>query len=511
MGKRLIGWAKRALVILSVVLLTIVAVRIYDIQRGPPLQPWHTYVPQELDAQALDATDWNGYLQAEERIFRDTGDYLRTHLPEEEKVAGNRYFEGSPLHASKFKHDWNRSFVLEPEGEPLGAVVLLHGLTDAPYSLRHVARYYRDHGYVAIGLRVPGHGTVPAGLAAADAGEWMAATRLAVREAERRVGPDRPLHLVGYSNGAALAVKYALDVIEQGQGRQADRIVLISPMVGVSGFARWARLAGLPALLPAFTKAAWLDILPEYNPFKYNSFPVRAARKSHQVSTALQQQVARLARKGQLEAMPPVLTFQSVLDATTQAQAVVDDFYSHLPANGSELVLYDVNRSTKFGLLLRTSAGNAIARQFPTGPQRYRINVVESTADGAAVMRTREPGRRSEQVRALGTNWPGQVYSLSHVALPFPVSDALYGMQPDEDEGFGIHLGEIDPRGERGSLIVGMDTLQRISSNPFFEQMLEKIGEGIDGAASPLQDDGPQPSGEAIPESVAPEASIPAS
>lgn len=495
MGKRLIRWAKRGFVIVMVMALTIMAVRIYDIQRGPSLQPWHTYAPEELDADALDATDWDGYLLAEERIFRDTQDYLRANLPEEEKVAGNRYFEGSPLHASKFQHDWNRSFVLEPEGEPRGAVVLLHGLTDAPYSLRHVAHFYRDQGYVAIGLRVPGHGTVPAGLAAADAEQWMAATRLAVREAERRVGPDRPLHLVGYSNGAALAVKYALDVIEQGQGRQADRIVLISPMIGVSGFARFAGLAGLPALLPAFTKAAWLDILPEYNPFKYNSFPVRAARKSYLVSEALQQQVVRLARKGQLEAMPPVLTFQSVLDATTSAPAVVNAFYSHLPDNDSELVLYDVNRATKFGLLMRTSADKAIARQLPEGPQRYRIHVVESTPDGGAVISTREPGQSIAQVQTLDNRWPAEVFSLSHVALPFPVSDSLYGMQPDEDEFFGIHLGEITPYGERGSLIVGMETLQRISSNPFFNDMLEKIGAGMEGALPSVHGEEDLPAG----------------
>ena len=43
--------------------------------------------------------------------------------------------------------------------------------------------------------------------------DWLAATRLAVREARRRVGPSRPLHLVGFSNGGALALKYALDAL----------------------------------------------------------------------------------------------------------------------------------------------------------------------------------------------------------------------------------------------------------------------------------------------------------
>jgi hypothetical protein len=38
------------------------------------------------------------------------------------------------------------------------------------------------------------------------------------------------------------------------------------------------------ALLPSFAKAAWLDIVPEFNPFKYNSFPVNGARQSWRVT-----------------------------------------------------------------------------------------------------------------------------------------------------------------------------------------------------------------------------------
>ena len=76
---------------------------------------------------------------------------------------------------------------------------------------------YRAHGYVAVAIRLPGHGTVPGGLTDVDWEDWMAATRLAVREARRRVGPSLPLHLVGFSNGGALAMKYALDALEDPQ------------------------------------------------------------------------------------------------------------------------------------------------------------------------------------------------------------------------------------------------------------------------------------------------------
>ena len=143
-------------------------------------------------------------------------------------------------------------------GAPRGAAVLLHGLTDAPYSQRHVARLYQEHGFVAVVPRLPGHGTVPGALTDAVWEDWAAATRLAVREARRRVGPGLPLHLVGFSNGGALAVQYALDALENRELRRPDRLVLISPMIGVTAFARFAGIAGWPAVFPAFAKAAWL-------------------------------------------------------------------------------------------------------------------------------------------------------------------------------------------------------------------------------------------------------------
>ena len=127
------------------------------------------------------------------------------------------------MYPGHFARDWNRSYVLEPDGPPKGAVVLLHGLTDSPYSLRHIADRYRDLGYIAIGLRLPGHGTVPGALTATKWQDWLAATRLAVREARRRVGASAPLHLVGYSAGGALAVKYALDAIEDPQLTRPDQ------------------------------------------------------------------------------------------------------------------------------------------------------------------------------------------------------------------------------------------------------------------------------------------------
>src|SRR6516164_2607752 len=452
---RFLKWALLSIVVVGVAAL---AFRSYRALNGPALQPWHTFVPHELSADQIDMANWTCYVAQEDECMASVRAEVSQKLPPGERVPINRYFEASPVYPAHFAHDWNRSYVMEPDGKPVGVVVLIHGLTDSPYSLRHVAQHYRDRGFVAIGLRLPGHGTVPAGLIAARWEDWMAASRLAVREARRRVPAPAPLHLVGFSNGGALAMKYALDALEDPQLARADRILLLTPMIGITRFARFAGLAGLPAILPAFTNAAWLSIVAEFNPFKYNSFPVNGARQSYRLTAALQTQIQRLARASQLGSLPPVMTFQSVIDFTVSAPAILTRLYAHLPDNGSEIVLFDVNRTLKFAPLLRPTAYVAVDRLAPKTPQSYRFTVIANACEDSdkTVERSIAPGGLEAEIRPLSLSYPPEIFSLSHVAIPFPIDDPLYGIQPDPDtkSEYGYNLGTLAVRGERGALIV---------------------------------------------------------
>lgn len=481
MTSRLIRLMKIGVLLLGAVLITFLGLRIFDTQRGPPLAPWHSYIPQELSAHALDRTDWAGYLAHEKQIFEQLRQAVTQRLPSSYRVPFNRYYEDSPVYPGRFVKDFNRSYILEPDGKPRGVVVLLHGLTDAPYSLRHVADFYRARGFVAIVPRMPAHGTVPSALTVARWELWTAATRLAVREAKRRSESGAPLHLVGYSNGGALALIHALDALGDPSLGRPDRIVLLSPMVGITPFARFAGLAGLPAFLPAFAKAAWLDIVPEFNPFKYNSFPVNGARQSHRLTRVLQERMTQYSREGRLDRLPPVLTFQSAVDFTVSASAVVKGLYEQLPANGSELVLFDINRTLKIGPLLHASADGALTRLLPAPPHTYRITTIANADETRADMieRSIDAGETDVRIRPLAWRYPEGFYSLSHIALPFPVTDGLYGTMPDPAENFGVRLGTLAPRGERNVLITSLDSLMRASSNPFFPYILERIGEGL--------------------------------
>lgn len=447
------------------------------VAQGPGLAPWHTILPAEPSREALARMSWADWERAEATLFERLRADLARELRPEDRVPANRYNIGGPLDPARLARDWNRSQLLRPEGEPRGAAVLLHGLTDSPYSLRHAAEIYRAAGWVALVPRMPGHGTVPAGLTRATWEDWQAATRMALREA-RALAHGEPIHLVGYSNGGALALQAALDALRDPALPRAARVVLLSPMVGVSGAARFAGIAGWPALLPRFAAAAWLGIEPEFNPHKYNSFPVHAARQSHLLATGIQRRLAA----EDLAAMPPVLAFQSVVDATVSTPAVVGSLFGRLPANGSELVLFDINRAARLGPLVAPGVDLAIERLVPPAPRRWALTVVTNAAPGeaAAVARRTAAGAVATTETALGLDWPRDVFSLSHVALPFPVADALYGAAPDPDDLPGLpRLGAVAARGERGVLAVPLESLLRASSNPFWEWVRARMADAV--------------------------------
>lgn len=484
MGARLFTWIRRGVVVVGVVIATLLGGRAFDAWRSPPLKPWHTVVPHEMSRDEMAKASWSDYLTAEQRVFDEVRTKVTDKLPPPERTELNRFYAGSRVYPDRFTTNWNRSTILEPVSPPRGAAVFLHGLTDAPYSLRHIAQRYRDAGFVSVLIRMPGHGATPGGLTDAEWEDWLAATHLAVREAHRRTGPGKPLHMVGYSNGGALALMYAMDAVDDPALPRPDRVMLLSPMVGVTAFARFAGLAGLPAIFPAFAKSAWMGVQPEFNPFKFNSFPVNAARQSHLLTRALQDRLQDHARNNRWDGMPPVLTFQSVVDSTVSTQAVTDALYALLPANGSELVLFDINRSPHFAPLLQPGLAALPARAEPGYPRRFRLNFVTSTDAGAAVARITDAGAAAERTEPLGLSWPRDVFSLSHVALPFPLDDGLYGLNPAPTDDFGLTLGALAIRGERGALVIGLGANLRMSSNPFYPYVIGRIMEGVDDGAT---------------------------
>jgi alpha-beta hydrolase superfamily lysophospholipase len=315
----------------------------------------------------------------------------------------------------------------------------------------------------------------------------MAATRLAVREATRQAGTQTPLHLVGFSNGGALEVKYALDSLGDNTLRRPQQLILLSPMIGVTRFARFAGVAGVPSVFPAFSKTAWLNIVPEFNPFKYNSFPVHAARQTYLLTQALQKEILQYARNQQLSGFPPVLTFQSVMDSTVSTPSVIRSLYNYLPVNGSELVLFDINQAVSVSPLFRHSSYTAVNQLLPAARRNYSSTVITNASGTSLEMVTKSvpAGEMQERIQPLSNAYPAGLYSLSHVAIPFPVEDGLYGSAPAQKNEFGISFGTLSLRGESSVLIVGLDSIMRATSNPFYPYMINRIDHHISCSDKP--------------------------
>jgi alpha-beta hydrolase superfamily lysophospholipase len=309
-----------------------------------------------------------------------------------------------------------------------------------------------------------------------------------MREARRRAGPALPIDIIGYSNGGALAVNYQLEALSNPALPGARRIVLMSPMIGLTEFARFAGVAGWPAIVPAFAHSAWMGLVPEFNPYKYNSFPVNAARESYRLTDALQTRINDAVASGAIQRMPPVLAFQSVADSTVSTSAIITRLYDRLPANGSELVLFDINRRAGLEPLLRRSARAPLDALVPPRSRTWRLTVITNTADSDEAFEVTTPPATTVASRTdTGLAFPADVYSLTHIAIPFPASDGLYGNAPDPGDDTGVNLGGLAARGERGVLSIGLDTLLRLSWNPFYPWMMQKIADGTMPAQPPRQ------------------------
>jgi acetyl esterase/lipase len=462
---------------LLLVIVTIMLIRAFDARRQPDLKAWHT-ARFEDDFRATNNadSDWQEFLRIEDRLF----DELEAEVVGDFGNLPSRYNRESIYYPGNFGQDFNRSFELAP-ADPWAAIVLVHGLTDAPYSVRAAAEIFRDMGVHVVAPRMPGHGLAPAALIKITRHDWMAALRVAVRHARDVVGPDAPLMVGGYSNGGALVTKYALDSLEDPALETPDQVYLFSPAIGITSFARLASWHLALAAIPYFEKFRWESILPEFDPYKYNSFPKIAGHESWALAGEIHAQLQRLEASGQLSGMPPILCFQSLADATVLTEAILTHLFDRLTVPNCELVLFDVNRVDRLAGFLSGRYPEMRSRLLSQAAPNYTLTMVTNRDDETDEVAawTRLPGGGDTGRLELGRKWPRGVFSMSHVAIPFPRDDPWYGAGVDGE----YTLGNIHAMGERRVLRIPMTFFNRLRHNPFFDYVKLRI----EDFASPLR------------------------
>ena len=460
------------------------ALYVHFLRSGPAPEPWHSVALEDFSAATPDVRTLDDYLALEDRLFADLQAHVYRPASGDDDDLFNRYRRGSRSDPLVWPVNWNRTFHFQPPAgaAPRGAVLLLHGLTDSPYSMRSIGEHLASRGYEVVGLRLPGHGTAPSGLLSFQIEDMQAAVRLAARDLQRRGPPDRPLFLVGYSNGAALAVDYALDVLGGEALPRPAGLVLLSPAIGVSKLAVVGRLKTGLSSLPGFGRAAWENIGLEFDPFKYTSFSLHAGGETFRLTRRIARGIDRLADGRPLEGFPPVLAFLSTVDSTVKAEAVVGTLLGRLAPGRHELVLFDVNRYSAVQSLLVEDPGALTRRLLSQERRPYGLTVLTNASRSTPRLVEQRVVAGSSQVttQPLELAWPRTVFSLSHVALPFPPADPLYG-DGTAPAGNHVQLGTIAVRGENGVLTVPMWALTRQRSNPFHAYMLERIDGFLEG------------------------------
>jgi len=460
------------------VFLTLVVVFVLYMNNRADLSVWHFAELDEEFTVDSDVSSFNDYLALEDRLFKQLDDEVYAKITSDQKSIINRYNKGSLSDPGQWAQNWNRSYEM-PVVQPKTAVLLLHGMSDSPYSLRNLAKRLHEAGAYVVGLRIPGHGTAPSGLTTVTWQDMAAAVKLAVQHTAEKAN-GQPLHIIGYSNGGALAVNYALAAADDATLPQITSMALLSPEIGIASVAALAVWQARLGTLLGLDKLAWNGILPEYDPYKYGSFAVNAGDVAHKLTKEIQLQITALDKKGSLENIPPILAFSSIVDATVSAPALIKGLFDRLPTGGHELVLFNINQMTNIGPLLKWSPSEMFGVLQENPGRTFTLSLVTNKSEDSMDVRfvSQPLGQDEAVIMDLGLSWPEDVYSLTHVALPFPTDDPLYGANtgPRKSD-IHLHLGDIALRGERGVLHIPADEMLRQRWNPFYPFLEQKVVE----------------------------------
>ncbi len=201
-------------------------------------------------------------------------------------------------------------------------VLLTHGLTDSPYFMRHLAVFFQENGFRVMAILLPGHGTQPGDLLDVAWQEWAKAVAYGTDRLAEEVDE---VYLAGLSAGGALSIY---------QSQRDDRVqglFLFSPALKISPRAERANLHKFYSwMIPS---AKWVNIMPDRDIYKYESFPKNAAAQMY----ALTQESSKQLLLHKLNI--PVFAAASADDTTVESSATLD-FMMRVLHPSSKLVLY---------------------------------------------------------------------------------------------------------------------------------------------------------------------------
>jgi len=337
--------------------------------------------------------------------------------------------------------DGNAPFELKPPpGFPPGqqktyrrGVLLTHGLSDSPYSMLHLAAFFQQNGFRVMAVLLPGHGMQPGDLLDVTWQEWAKTVAYGAYQLAEEVDE---VYLAGYSTGATLSVYHSL------RDNRVRGLFLFSPALKITRRAAFANLHKLYSwLIPS---ARWVDIKPDLDIYKYESFTRNAAAQTY----ALTRELGRKLQGHQLDI--PVFIAASADDMTVKT-SVIFEFTKHACPPSSRLVIY-------------TTEPEKFPRDFP-----------------------------ADKLELVNSVFPAQkILSSAHTAIVLPPEDRHYGINgeysnymhyyPDDMEKYAACLEhpEQDFQGEITEKNLETGILRRLMYNPNFAALKVSMQRFID-------------------------------
>ncbi len=441
----------------------------------PPLSIWHTTILQNEFSTKFTSKntvkDFDAYIALEKRLFDELDSEVYEKVLPNEKNGVNRYTQNSVTDPKRWSKAWNKSFEL-PVKDPKMGVLLLHGMSDSPYSLHAQAEYLNQQGVWVVAMRMPGHGTIPSGLVELKWQDMAAVVQIGMARLSQKVG-GKPIHIMGYSTGAPLALNYTMLALKDSTLTLPSSLIFFSPAIEVSKAASLAIWQSHLGHFLGIPKLEWNDLTPEYDPFKYGSFAVNAGDQVYRLANEVQEQLDDyLTNTKSRKLFPPILGFASMVDGTVNVHATVNKLYRRLPKGDHTLVLFDINHNFSSNHLVKKSVTDSLQKLRVTPPDaHYTFDLITNMNSSDGNLKQITNGKTA---KSLNLTWPKRLYSLSHLAMPISSNDPLYGNE-NAPKSPGIQLGHLAIYGENSVLQTSASSLLRQRWNPFHAYTKQRV------------------------------------
>jgi len=231
----------------------------------------------------------------------------------------------------------NSPYELKPNLISTRGVLLVHGLSDSPYSFIDIAKSLKQQGLLVRTILLPGHGSKPADLMLPTIEDWQLLikhhTQLLAKEVDE-------LWLGGFSTGANLVTSAAI------ANPDINGLLLFSP-----AFASQRQLVSLAPLAANFID--WADIDEENNITRYNSLAMNGAALYYQSAQIVQEEL-----KNTVYSKPVFVMISD--DSVIDTNLVREYFSTQFSHPGSRMVWYGSNgpkgdRVSQFDMILPES------------------------------------------------------------------------------------------------------------------------------------------------------------